>query len=406
MTTAATPVAPRPRRWFVPQFSLRALLVVVTLSAIGTAVWYRWPIKEETDIYARLSPGMKALWKPENMTSVRTVVTYHRVWGGKKVRHGWTRRYHANGQLVSEVLWREGVQHGPSRSWFPDGKLRREGANSNGKQDGLWQEFGRDGKLAKGVSVQHYQLGIPHGAWEIRDGAGNIVNTLEFSQGLVSRINNRIVDDPLIAKALAGQVDSRTHKTLLQNSEIEFAKTPLNDVIRYEAEAHGIHIRFAPSARDRCDAPVTMSVNSVPLSAALVLVVEPLGLSCDYRYGCVQIVSAADAENWRDRTGVSEIKPRPDSALARQWEQPVRFDFVETGLSDVMRYVNKATGVPIDVSVEKPLDQTPITIFLNNLSLKSSMGIFCERFDLHVRQDGDTLVIEPRENSAFESAKR
>src|SRR5688500_8295756 len=155
--------APSPRRWFVPQFSLRALLFVVTLSAIGTAIWYRWPIEEETDLYAQLSPAAKKRMTPQKMRATREVKTYRRVWGGQRVLHGWTRRYHANGQLVFEELWREGVRHGPLREWSNDGILITAGSFFNGKRDGLWQIYG---------TTQSWERGTPVGVWELRDDWG------------------------------------------------------------------------------------------------------------------------------------------------------------------------------------------------------------------------------------------
>src|SRR5688572_6378681 len=136
MTTTAAPAAPKSRRRFLPQFSLRALLVVVTLSAIGTALWYRWPIEETVDLAEdplELVVGTRMKEFPS-----REVRTVRRAWGGELIRHGPTRQYNFQGKLLSETIWQENRKHGLSHTWRPDGTLRAEGMYFNDLKDGEW----------------------------------------------------------------------------------------------------------------------------------------------------------------------------------------------------------------------------------------------------------------------------
>ena len=44
MTTPAIADKKPRRRWFSPRFSLKMLMLAVTAAAIGSAVWWRWPV--------------------------------------------------------------------------------------------------------------------------------------------------------------------------------------------------------------------------------------------------------------------------------------------------------------------------------------------------------------------------
>ena len=46
MTTPSGSDKKPPRRWFSPRFSLKMLMLAVTAAAIGSAVWWRWPITD------------------------------------------------------------------------------------------------------------------------------------------------------------------------------------------------------------------------------------------------------------------------------------------------------------------------------------------------------------------------
>ncbi|MDB4494398.1 hypothetical protein N9222_01270 [Pseudomonadales bacterium] len=63
--------------------------------------------------------------------------------GGK--RHGLSRWWNENGQLESEVTYKDGEHHGLSRNWDDDGQLRYETTYKDGESHGLsrsWDETG------------------------------------------------------------------------------------------------------------------------------------------------------------------------------------------------------------------------------------------------------------------------
>ncbi len=73
---------------------------------------------------------------------------------GKRVRsagrvagsdHGVVKRWHANGQLFSEVTWVLGKRHGPSRGYYDDGKKMWVGQSESGNRSGIWTYWDRSG---------------------------------------------------------------------------------------------------------------------------------------------------------------------------------------------------------------------------------------------------------------------
>ncbi len=93
MTTPSIAQKKPPRRWFAPRFSLRMLMLVVTVAAIGSAVWWRWPITIHKVI--RQSP------------LIEETTTYHRGLWGNLIKHGLYRRT-IDGKIEREMHFQEG----------------------------------------------------------------------------------------------------------------------------------------------------------------------------------------------------------------------------------------------------------------------------------------------------------
>src|SRR5690348_8894961 len=131
--------ATRPRRWFRPQISLRALLLLMMLAGVGLTV-YRWPwvetIQRETIDLLTLSlqlqylePGADAKLLPlredNPLPPYVEKTTFRRNWRGEKMKHGLTQKF-SNGQLWCEQYFYEGERHGAERALNQEGQVTRE----------------------------------------------------------------------------------------------------------------------------------------------------------------------------------------------------------------------------------------------------------------------------------------
>jgi hypothetical protein len=130
------------------------------------------------------------------------------------------------------------------------------------------------------------------------------------------------------------------------------------------------------------------------------LLTAPHGLGCDYRYGCIWITTAEDGTDWRDRTGILDVKPLKDSALARAWNEispPV--DCVQTPLTEVLAYLKQPLAIDIDTSQieETTVDSSPplVTLSLRGLRFCDTLGQLLYRTGCRCQLEEDKLVILP-----------
>jgi antitoxin component YwqK of YwqJK toxin-antitoxin module len=81
------------------------------------------------------------------------------------------------GQLISELEFKDGMQHGITREWI-DGVLRLEHSFRLGAKDGLQREWAADGSLE---SVEEYELGIRR-ARSISSSDGELEETFRLGE--------------------------------------------------------------------------------------------------------------------------------------------------------------------------------------------------------------------------------
>jgi hypothetical protein len=322
------------------------------------------------------------------------------------------RRYNFAGRLVSEVYWREGVQHGPTRTWHADGSPDTERSYLSGLRDGMWKFYGPGGAPAVGAYVQSWRREKPHGVWHFRDPGNQATRTFEFRDGVAIRANGQPIAVPLMTKWQAGKIDDlRIHRSLTAETMFDFVEVPLADVVAFQEQIHRIPLRLNRRGIEQhqgdTQRPITVSMRSIPLSVALVAISQPLGWSLDYRFGTITIGPAVPDG---DPTGVQEVRPPPNSALATAWNQPVSMDFANQPLATVIASLQAQTGVRFDVSATaqvmpskqpesraRPKLKLPAGVNFRDLSLRNSLGVLCEEYGLRLRQRGEVLVFEPQE---------
>lgn len=170
-----------------PQFSLKMLLIAVTAVAIGSAVWWRWPI---TETVARLEVS-----DVDGSTyQIYETFTYHRGIRGDLIKHG-LHRQTQNGQVWLEDRYREGVLHGPVFKW-PGITGEYYGGEKHGTWEyGIWEKQPSNAPLfaANPVpralsirdsyrAVEHWNRGGRDGLFQWWDSAGKLCFSHEFKR--------------------------------------------------------------------------------------------------------------------------------------------------------------------------------------------------------------------------------
>jgi len=409
----------RPRA-FRLQFSLKLLLLAFTAFAIGFPVWYRWPYEE-----IHTNPG----------TGDERVTTWQRQWGGGRLKHGVERRSAGATQMivnstdqiessfgfenVETTTYREGRKDGPYEHHAGQNGLT--GQYVDDLKDGVW--LAKNGVMV--TRLESWRRGKLDGPMEVRQpaprparGPGkkggtspkpeSITIRLVFSDGRLTHFNGEPVADArgksvsnrLFELYGSGAIDERTEAELGKWTGIDIVEMPLKDVAMYLSDTHNMPLVLDPKLGPKSDLPLTGSYQGIDLRTALLLLTAPQGLGCDYRYGCIWITTAEDGHDWRDPTGVTELKPPKGSALELAWNEispPV--DCVETPLTEVLAYLKQPLAIDIDATQieETTANSSPplITLSLRGVSFRDTLGQLLYRTHCRCRLDGDKLIIQP-----------
>lgn len=86
--------------------------------------------------------------------------------------------YYENGQLQSEISYRDGIENGITREWFSNGQLECENQIVNGGKHGRCQEWFESGRL-KNDSLYEFGILTKKKQW---DETGKLVQEFEISE--------------------------------------------------------------------------------------------------------------------------------------------------------------------------------------------------------------------------------
>jgi len=178
MSAASTAAKPRP---WLPRFSLAALFVLVTLSAIGS--WYRYQLPFEV----RNVTYSQSVSKPDPFAPVGTpppivtsqvvrleIESVRRVWSRDKptIRHGPWKVYDGRDVLLAEGHYRNGGKHGRFAQYSPTGQPQSESHYVRGQLHGRSRRW-----IGKGVLLEetNYDQGAKHGRYFRADHNGQPV---------------------------------------------------------------------------------------------------------------------------------------------------------------------------------------------------------------------------------------
>jgi hypothetical protein len=398
MSTATTYSSTR-RSWPRLQFSLRLLLLALTAFSVGFPIWYHWPYEEPVE---RRAPKGR---------SAQTITTWQRQWGGGRLKHGVERQVR-DGRTVETTTYRSGLRHG----------LHEQGAQRgqyvDDMKEGVWTEPNRTATWHKGKLNGPYEVHVeppqfsttPPRYWAK---AGDTTwkppqfesrtYRLVFSAGEVTEINGKSVSSRLFDLLESGPMNDKVRKELKAKTNIETIEMPLKDVAAYLSDTHNISIALDPTLGLRASQPITCEYHSLDLATILTLITAEYDLACDYRFGGLWFTTPEDVKEWRDPTGVAEVRPAADSAFARNGPDDTIFVQVNNALLvDVLGSLAQNADIAIDMSrIEPAATGRPaisVTVNQRNLAIRDVLGHLLYQTGCRCRLEGETLVILPPED--------
>jgi internalin A len=178
---------------------------------------------------------------------------------------------------------------------------------------------------------------------------------------------------------------------------------PLVDIVEYFRALHDVEIqidhRALAQANVSPETPISIDVRGIQLASALALILEPLGLTYAPRYEVLLITSNPLPLHIEvPEPANQELSPTLAAALEAQTE----LDVTDQPLDDFIEHIRRAH--PLDLRINKeafaaagrPTD-VEVTIFVRNVSLRSVLALVSNELDLSCKLEGESLVIEPRE---------
>ena len=359
-----------------PQYSLRVLVLLVTLFAIGFPIWYRWP-------YEITEP-------PDGGPSTRTT-TWQRQWGGGKLKHG--PMINKQGPMTLTSVYRNDLLHGPYVVKVRDRYVQR-GQYVNGLREGDWIEG--DGDFATTLPLEQGQM---HGFVTFKNNRGHSL-TAHFDHGRITQVNGKPWSGSLDDTLKNREIDDKVASELKRSTDTDVVEMPLKDTILYLSEKHNIPIVIDPKTIAKPDVPLTACLRGIDLQSTLAILLGLHDLACDYRYGCLWVTTPEDAATWTERTGVSAMKPSPGSDVARAWNEPVKIDVRQLSLQESLDYTSRYLALSIDTSaVPSAADagRRAVTLHLSGLPFRHVLGQMLYQTNCRCQLDGDKLVILPAE---------
>jgi hypothetical protein len=365
------------------RFSLRVLLLAVTVFAIGFPIWYRWPYEEEDPDAAKSNQNTKR------------VITWQRQWGGGRLKHGPESTYR-KGELIHRATYKNGILHGPFEARMPRG-VRESGQYIDGKKGGEWRWVDKEGKLRRSANWREDRL---DGPFLMVDPKGR-ERHLTFERGRLVKAEGRNVEEQLSELLASGAIDQpRIAQALTSPTSLEFIDIQLRGATDFIAAQHEIPAVLDPHCVDP-NKPIDADWQGLELWCALAIIGSENDLGFAYRYGLLWITTAEDAKDWHDPTGVSDIVPPKDSSLAKAWSEPVSFDAIEKPLADVLAQIVERLDIRMDTSQiaagSNGKQEFLVTKSLRGLEFRHVLGMLLYQTRCRCKLEGETLVILPPE---------
>jgi Leucine-rich repeat (LRR) protein len=202
--------------------------------------------------------------------------------------------------------------------------------------------------------------------------------------------------------------NSKVFSALADTTTLEFIEVPLQDVIDYLQDLHGIPIRLDKRALGKktagWDTPVTHNLKGITLNSALRLMLDEIGLTHVVSHGVVLISTPAERDRLVQHGGFE-----PDDirlAPANKWVLPkladsTTIEFIECPLLDVVDYMKDLHSIEIQLDRRamrkagiKP--DAPVTQNLEGVTFHSALQKMLGQLGLtHVIQHEVLLITTP-----------
>lgn len=334
--------APRPRASRL-QFSLRAVLVVLTLAAIA-GWWWQRRFRVESTIQQR-QPSDSGV----QVVALEKSESKRRQGLGDAVLDGPTTVVNPAGTLILEEQWRRGVRHGIYRRWTDAGELLFE---------------------------------------------------CEFKRGRLIRVGDIAVADFMPAATVADDLSGqRILQALHRETQFDYLDQPLKDVLDDISFTDRIPIaidkrRCAENGID-LNTPITRTIENVPLFVALVELLAPLELTCAYRYEVIWVTTPG-SDLHDDKLAPRVIVDHASPELLSKLTKPgATFDYLEQPLGAVLQDIGFMNKMAVECQFE--YESEAVTIQRQKLSLRSALSVLLYEHELRCEAIGDKLVFTEAE---------
>ena len=190
------------------------------------------------------------------------------------------------------------------------------------------------------------------------------------------------IDDPA-TDAILARLDDRI--------SLDFAETPMTDVVAFLHDVSGINMMLDPDAVYREGPAITLKCEDLRLGDALDTILGGAGLGYVVRKG----LFISDEEGLGDgaaygwpREDPRMVDPDKREELVTKLSDKVSVDFLETPIEDVLAFLHDVSGVNMMLdpllSSRSYRDSKPITLKTEDLSLRTQLGLAAYLSDLRM----------------------
>lgn len=300
----------------------------------------------------------------------------------------WQKRF----KVESTVRHPEAVGRGVQ---FVDAKRtesqRRQGL-TNVVRDGPTTVVTEQGTL---ILEEEWRQGVRHGIYRRRDTDGELLFECEFRRGRLVRVGDKTVSDFIHAATIdddpAGQ---RILRELEGETVFDYLDQPLKEIVDDIGFIHRLPIildrRALSLAGIAPDAPVAGHIRGVPLFVALVELFAPSGLSIAYHHQ-VLWVTTPDSELHQQRAASDVRTDNAAPSLLDALEQPAEFDYLDQRLQEVLDDVALRHSIAVESDLQFAAELVNLSIRLS--TLRSTLGILSHMHDLRCEASGNQLVV-------------